>query len=157
MLLLSSFHTKDLNRANSPKRTSLSGGIIMRYGKYLLPLGIAGILGTSVAGVDCYKNCVYSDGERAGVVTKFSHKGWVFKTWEGELQMGSMDTGVNASKWEFSVNARADNESELVKKVQEAVNAHKPVVLKYEQKKSPWSCQSDTQYHVVDVTPVGRP
>jgi hypothetical protein len=29
----------------------------------------------------------YSEGERAGYVQKFSKKGWVFKTWEGELAM----------------------------------------------------------------------
>ena len=126
----------------------------MRYGKYLVPVGIAFILGSSAIGTDCYKNYVYSEGERSGVITKFSHKGWVTKTWEGELQMGSMDTGQSAGKWEFSLNSRGDDEANLAKKVQDALNSRKPVILKYEQKNNPWGCQSDTSYHVVDVNPI---
>jgi lysophospholipid acyltransferase (LPLAT)-like uncharacterized protein len=44
----------------------------------------------------------YSSGERAGYVQKFSHKGWIFKTWEGELAMVSMP-GTNPEKFYFSV------------------------------------------------------
>ncbi len=44
----------------------------------------------------------YSDGDRAGIVQKFSHKGWVFKTWEGELAM-SIVPGVTPTIWNFSV------------------------------------------------------
>ena len=38
-------------------------------------------------------NVSYSDGERAGVLQKFSRKGWVCKTWEGELAMGALHEG----------------------------------------------------------------
>jgi lysophospholipid acyltransferase (LPLAT)-like uncharacterized protein len=44
----------------------------------------------------------YSQGERAGYVQKFSSKGWIFKTWEGELAMVSMP-GTNPEKFYFSV------------------------------------------------------
>jgi len=44
----------------------------------------------------------YSHGERAGYVQKFSQKGWVFKTWEGELAMVSMP-GTTPEKFYFSV------------------------------------------------------
>jgi hypothetical protein len=44
----------------------------------------------------------YSEGDRAGIVQKFSHKGWVFKTWEGELAM-SIVPGVTPTIWNFSV------------------------------------------------------
>jgi hypothetical protein len=47
-------------------------------------------------------NWSYSDGERAGIVQKFSRKGWVFKTWEGELAMTTVP-GVAPRIWEFTV------------------------------------------------------
>ncbi|HVX88642.1 MAG TPA: hypothetical protein VG940_06930, partial [Gemmatimonadales bacterium] len=31
----------------------------------------------------------YSEGERAGTLQKFSRKGWICKTWEGELQIST--------------------------------------------------------------------
>src|SRR5215212_8102049 len=44
----------------------------------------------------------YSDGERAGILQKFSRKGWFCKTYEGELAM-SIVPGVTPTIWEFSV------------------------------------------------------
>lgn len=48
----------------------------------------------------------YSDGDRAGVLQKFSRKGWVIKTWEGELQMVTVP-GVPPQIWDFSCRDRA--------------------------------------------------
>ena len=42
----------------------------------------------------------YSNGERAGYVQKFSHKGWLCKTWEGEMALVSMP-GTVAEKFYF--------------------------------------------------------
>src|SRR2546430_8532648 len=47
-------------------------------------------------------NWSYAEGERAGFVQKFSKKGWLCKTWEGELAMVSMP-GTNPEKFYFSV------------------------------------------------------
>jgi hypothetical protein len=47
-------------------------------------------------------NWSYSDGERAGYLQKFSHKGWVCKTYEGELAMTTVP-GVAPLLWDFSV------------------------------------------------------
>ena len=44
----------------------------------------------------------YSTGERAGWVQKFSNKGWLCKTWEGEMAMVSMP-GSTAEKFPFTV------------------------------------------------------
>src|SRR6476661_1180173 len=44
----------------------------------------------------------YSDGERAGYVQKFSRKGWVCKTWEGELAMANLP-GAMPQIFTFSV------------------------------------------------------
>ena len=47
-------------------------------------------------------NYSYSEGERAGVVQKFSKKGWVCKTWEGELNMVVLPGGL-PEKFLFTV------------------------------------------------------
>src|ERR1041385_467540 len=48
----------------------------------------------------------YSQGQRAGYLQKFSRKGWVCKTWEGELAMTTMP-GVAPTLWEFTVRSEA--------------------------------------------------
>ena len=86
----------------------------------------------------------YSAGERAGYVQKFSKKGWVCKTWEGELAMVSMP-GTMSEKFLFTVRDDA---------VAQKINANlgKKVALKYAQHIGlPTSCFGDTEYFVSDV------
>ena len=95
-------------------------------------------------------NWSYSEGERAGYVQKFSHKGWLCKTWEGEIAMVTMP-GAIPDRFEFTVPDDA---------VAEKINAlagHR-VVLHYEQHKFiPFSCFGETEYFVVDAKPVAEP
>ena len=53
----------------------------------------------------------YSEGSRAGVLIKFSHKGYVFKTYEGDLNIGGLGNVPNTAQgnviWKFSVNDKA--------------------------------------------------
>ena len=44
----------------------------------------------------------YSSGERAGWVQKFSRKGWICKTWEGEVALVTMP-GTAQEKFQFTV------------------------------------------------------
>ncbi len=86
----------------------------------------------------------YSSGERAGYVQKFSKKGWVCKTWEGELVMVSVP-GTMSEKFVFSV--RNDAVAEQISKA-----AGKKVVLLYEQHKGiPTSCFGETEYFITEV------
>jgi len=86
----------------------------------------------------------YSDGERAGVLQKFSRKGWVCKTYEGELAM-SVVPGVAPTIWEFSVRDDA-----VVPKVSAALGRR--VVLHYAQHPGlPTSCFGATDYFVDSV------
>ncbi|NRB64626.1 MAG: hypothetical protein HRU40_16620, partial [Saprospiraceae bacterium] len=63
------------------------------------------ILGGGIYLVVC--NLTYSNGQRAGTLIKISRKGVVFKTYEGQLNLGgvSMDAeaGLSGNIWEFSV------------------------------------------------------
>ena len=86
----------------------------------------------------------YSRGERAGYIQKFSQRGWVCKTWEGEMALVTIP-GTVAEKFLFTV---ADNA------VAAKVNAGlgKRVVLTYQQHKwIPTSCFGDTEYFVTDI------
>ena len=89
-------------------------------------------------------NWSYSSGERAGFLQKVSHKGWICKTWEGELSLVAMP-GSAPEKFLFTVRDDA-----IAQKVSAA--AGKRVTLIYEQHKGlPSSCFGDTDYFVVDV------
>jgi hypothetical protein len=89
----------------------------------------------------------YSRGERAGYVQKFSKKGWLCKTWEGELAIVSIP-GTVAEKFFFSV--RDDSVAARVNRTM-----GKRVALSYEQHKGvPTSCFGETEYFVTDVTVV---
>ena len=84
---------------------------------------------------------VYSSGERAGYVQKFSLKGYVCKTWEGEVVLVSMP-GTQAEKFLFTVKDEA-----IAKQVNDSLG--KRVKLVYEEHKGiPSSCFGETAYFV---------
>ena len=99
-------------------------------------------------------NWSYSTGDRAGTLLKIAHKGWVCKTWEGELIMPLLTTGgdgdgdqndIGSRTWYFTAKDEA-----TVKKLQAAVG--KRVVLTYDEHKGvPGSCFGDTPHYVADV------
>jgi hypothetical protein len=87
----------------------------------------------------------YSSGERAGWVQKFSYKGWICKSWEGELALVSLP-GSSVEKFFFTVHDDA-----AAAQIQQAVG--KRVTLHYEEKVGlPTSCFGDTRYFVSKVT-----
>ncbi len=89
-------------------------------------------------------NWSYSEGERAGWVQKFSSKGWLCKTWEGEMAIVSMP-GTTSEKFFFTV--RDDATAEEINKVM-----GKRVSLHYEEKVGiPTSCFGETRYYVTRV------
>lgn len=89
----------------------------------------------------------YSDGERAGYVQKLSRKGWLCKTWEGEIAMVTMP-GAIPEKFEFSV--RDDAVAQQINQL-----SGKRVVLDYRQYKFiPTSCFGETEYFIDAVREV---
>src|SRR3989339_429677 len=80
----------------------------------------------------------YSEGERAGFMQKLSHKGWICKTWEGELSLVALP-GAAPEKFYFSVREEA---------IAQQINAMvgNRVALTYEQHKGlPTSCFGETE------------
>jgi hypothetical protein len=89
----------------------------------------------------------YSDGERAGVLQKFSRRGWVCKTQEGELAQYVV-AGVSPQIWAFSVRdpvVGAQLNKVVGRKLQLHYTEHAGV---------PSSCFGDTRYYVDRVTVV---
>ena len=92
-------------------------------------------------------NWSYSTGERAGFLQKVSKKGWICKTWEGELSLVAMP-GAAPEKFLFTVRDEA-----VAQKITAA--AGKRVTLNYEQHKGlPTTCFGDTDYFVTGVTEI---
>lgn len=89
----------------------------------------------------------YSKGERAGFMQKLSEKGWVCKTWEGELAMQNMP-GAAPEIFHFSVRDDA-----VAKQLQE-VEGQKVAVIYEQHKGVPSTCFGESEYFVSGVIKV---
>jgi hypothetical protein len=86
----------------------------------------------------------YSAGDRIGFVQKLSSKGWICRTWEGELAMNPVP-GSAPEIFAFTIPDPA-----VAKKV--SALEGKKVALHYEEKRGiPSSCFGDTRYFITDV------
>jgi len=112
-------------------------------GKVLLGFILAIVLGFA-AFTWFTLNWSYSDGERAGLLQKFSRRGWICKTYEGEMVLATVAT-VNAEKFLFTVS-----NADIAKQLSADIGQH--VTVHYEQRECiPTSCFGDTEYFVTSV------
>jgi hypothetical protein len=89
----------------------------------------------------------YSTGERAGWVQKLSKKGWICKTWEGEMAMVTMP-GTAQEKFLFTV--RSDDVAAQINKVM-----GKRVSVHYDEKVGlPTTCFGETRHYVTSIVAV---
>lgn len=111
--------------------------------KFTVSVVVAGIF---LAGMYLYTalNWSFSKGDRVGYIQKFSEKGWVFKTWEGELQMLPVP-GALPEKFQFSVR-----DSSVIPKITALLG--KKVSVTYEQHKGiPTTFFGESEYFIVDA------
>lgn len=86
----------------------------------------------------------YSTGERAGFMQKISNKGWLCKTWEGELSLVALP-GAAPEKFIFTVHDDA-----VAARINQLIGQR--VALTYAQHKGvPSSCFGETEYFVTDI------
>ena len=90
----------------------------------------------------------FSDGNRAGTVIKLSHKGMVFKTYEGELIQRTL-SNAPGDTWHFSVSDPA-----IVAQINDAMAHNQHVNLIYCEKYYKFFWQGDTDYFVTGITVV---
>jgi len=102
----------------------------------------------------------YSEGTRKGYLMKLSKKGYVFKTWEGQLDIGGLSAGgaagnVPTSVWEFSID---DHQQDVILELQKELesNERNQVQLTYEEKLVKFSWRGDTQYFITGVKRLGK-
>jgi hypothetical protein len=111
-----------------------------------LPVVVLGVLALWTLAALAFS---YSDGERVGFVQKLSKKGWVCRTWEGELAMNPVP-GSPPQIFTFTVPDEA-----VAQRISQSEG--KRVSLRYEEKKGiPSSCFGDSRYWIRDVRVVGR-
>ena len=118
------------------------------WGKLML----AAVLGVPAAGLAIWTAIAmtysYSSGDRTGYIQKFSKKGWLCKTYEGEIAMVNLP-GQIANTFQFTV--RDDKIAAAINQAQ-----GKRVALRYEQHNGlPSSCFGETEYFVTGVRVVG--
>jgi hypothetical protein len=94
----------------------------------------------------------YSEGFRVGKVIKLSNKGYLFKTWEGTLDFGYLQTdpqgGVATRIWDFSV---APGDEQVRKDIDSAIAGDYKVKLHYREKYVRLFWRGDTMHFVVKV------
>jgi hypothetical protein len=125
----------------TPSQTKRRVGLIVAV-VLLVPLGLAA-LWTWVS-----LSWAYSDGDRAGVLQKFSRKGWLCKTYEGELAQYVVK-GVAPQIWYFTTRDAALAE-QFAKAVGQNIQVHYS-----EHRGVPSSCFGDTQYYAESFRTVG--
>lgn len=119
-----------------------------------LLLGLLVLIAVIFGGCYMVTDISYSEGERTGIITKFSHRGVFVKIWEGEMSLGGIrSTGTSSSNdlsstWAFSVTDPA-----VIQKIQHAQRAGGINTLHYKQTLNPASWRSTTGYYVIDVVP----
>ncbi|MGI9245521.1 MAG: hypothetical protein ACR2I8_02280 [Steroidobacteraceae bacterium] len=95
----------------------------------------------------------YSEGERAGVLQKFSKRGWLCKTYEGELALYVVG-GVAPQIWQFSVRDDA-----LAEQLHKAVGQQ--LRVRYEEHRGvPTTCFAETDYYASSfevIEPIAPP
>ncbi len=123
-------------------------------------IGIAAVVVIVVVGALVVADYTYSEGMRKGTVSKLSRKGFLCKTWEGELAMANFsrdgtlgpDNRGTDNTFYFSVD-----DKKTAQNLQNAMRDHAVVNLSYQQKLFPlsWSipgfCQRRTEYEVHEV------
>jgi len=131
--------------ASVPRARRLASRV-WRSLKRLLLFGALAALGATGLYLWAAAKFTYSSGGRAGYVQKFSKKGWICKTWEGELAMANMP-GAMPEVFAFSLHDDA---------VAAEINKHlgSRVTLQYEQHLGLPSCFGETSYWVTSARPV---
>lgn len=112
------------------------------------------VLGLPLAGVGVWSavalRYTYSSGTRTGWVQKLSKKGWVCKTWEGELAMA---TAPGVSPQIFTFTIRKDS---LARALARDMGTGRVAVEYDEHRGVPTSCFGDTPYFVTGYRLVGE-
>ncbi len=136
------YNTEDVTATPAPAKRH--GFLRRHWGK--LTFAVIVLVPTAVQLIRSYAALAftYSTGDRIGYVQKLSRKGWLCKTWEGELQISNIPGSVPVL---FPFTVRDDS---IVHVIQETEG--KQVALTYEQHPGiPLSCFGETDHFISGV------
>ncbi len=123
-------------------------------------LGAAILAGLGIVGCAVANSLEYSQGARIGVINKFSKKGFIWKTYEGQLALeGILSEGgqTGANVWDFSIdNSDGKNIDDLSAKIQEYMGRSQKVKVTYFEPWKTWPWRSETDYLIQSVEPVEK-
>ncbi|AFM02823.1 hypothetical protein Fleli_0342 [Bernardetia litoralis DSM 6794] len=88
----------------------------------------------------------FSTGDRAGVVIKVSQRGYIFKTWEGEMNLN--DQGNTIEKFEFSVE---NDQTKVIEDLKDAALTGERIRISYVERYRTFSWRGDTKYFITEV------
>jgi hypothetical protein len=130
---------------DSPSSPSPPSTFFRRHRLKIIPLAfLALVFGGAALWTFATLKFSYSSGDRIGFVQKLSRRGWICRTWEGELAMSPVP-GSTPQIFAFTVPDQG-----VAKKITDMEG--KKVALHYEEKKGlPSSCFGDTRYFITDV------
>lgn len=111
--------------------------------KKILGLGLVGVLALFMAYYAFIYFVTYSEGTRSGELIKISNKGFIVKTWEGEISQGISGAQIFA----FSV---LDKDQEVITKLQDYQGQY--VKLNYVERYATFFWMGDTKYFITKVT-----
>lgn len=133
------------------------------FGRWARTVLVSGVLawatlwgGCNLAGNDFE----YSKGARTGMINKFTEKGLIWKTYEGEMALEGIVSGENysgANVWDFSLDNQSrhgENREELAKKIQSYLESGTKVKVTYVEPFTTWPWRSGTNYLIQSVEPI---
>lgn len=109
--------------------------------KFILYFVLIAVVLTSLFFTVAYY-ATYSEGDRTGELIKFSKKGYVFKTWEGEISQGISGAQI----FKFSV---LDNDAEVIEDLKK--NQGQYVKVTYIERYTTFPWWGDTNYYITKV------
>lgn len=128
-----------------------------RFARFLRKLVLFGILAFALYIGVCYLLAsvfIYSEGDRTGYVNKFSHKGYVFKTYEGILKTGFVNFANSSTpneEWAFSVADKSVADSIT------GIDQRVAVKLYYKEYYTRLFFKGDTKYFVYKIEKLPSP
>jgi hypothetical protein len=105
----------------------------------------------ALCAVSCVEN--YSQGERIGVVTKFSRSGVIWDSWDGHLNVTQTGMNTSGEPFEFSVD-NDKNDPKIIATLDSAASQGWKVKIKYHEVwglKNVWDNRGQTDYFVDEV------
>jgi hypothetical protein len=125
--------------------------------KFLIVLALVAVAALGLFGLAAYY-VTYSEGYRVGTVIKLSRKGYVIKTWEGQMDLGFLAPASEPSAspvatrlWDFSVHP---SDVQVRQDIDKAIAQNRRVKLHYEEKLWAIFLWGDTKHFVnkVEIT-----